>query len=144
MSTEFRTSSTSPHPTPEAFRPPIAVGEHAVQVQDIWMSFAGKQPGEQVHVLENVSATFRRGEFVCIVGPSGCGKSTLLNIIGGFLKLLRYPFKPRLTDRHIGEDELGFKDRHVAEDIHAAVRMGNRIVRKQPDDLHESVVVLDV
>lgn len=86
MSTEFRTSSTSPHPTPEAFRPPIAVGEHAVQVQDIWMSFAGKQPGEQVHVLENVSATFRRGEFVCIVGPSGCGKSTLLNIIGGFLK----------------------------------------------------------
>lgn len=50
------------------------------------MSFPGKRAGEQIHVLENVSATVAPGEFVCIVGPSGCGKSTLLNIIGGFLQ----------------------------------------------------------
>src|SRR5690606_18351186 len=44
---------------------------------------------EQVHVLENVNLSVKRGEFVCIVGPSGCGKSTLLNIIGGFLPQTR-------------------------------------------------------
>jgi ABC-type nitrate/sulfonate/bicarbonate transport system ATPase subunit len=56
-----------------------------VSVQNVWMSFPGKRSGEFVHVLENISAEVRPGEFVCIVGPSGCGKSTLLNIIGGFL-----------------------------------------------------------
>jgi NitT/TauT family transport system ATP-binding protein len=50
------------------------------------MTFPGKRAGETVPVLENVSLTVNRGEFVCIVGPSGCGKSTLLNIIAGFLK----------------------------------------------------------
>jgi len=57
----------------------------AVSVQNVWMSFPGKGPGEQIHVLEDVSLQIEEGEFVCIVGPSGCGKSTLLNIIGGFL-----------------------------------------------------------
>lgn len=58
----------------------------AVTIRNLWMSFPGKKPGEQIHVLENVSAEVAPGEFVCIVGPSGCGKSTLLNIIGGFLQ----------------------------------------------------------
>jgi len=56
---------------------------NAVEVRNLWMSFAGKNA--PVHVLEDVNAEVARGEFVCIVGPSGCGKSTLLNIIGGFL-----------------------------------------------------------
>jgi ABC-type nitrate/sulfonate/bicarbonate transport system ATPase subunit len=49
------------------------------------MSFAGKEAGQQIHVLERINLEVEAGEFVCIVGPSGCGKSTLLNIIGGFL-----------------------------------------------------------
>lgn len=53
------------------------------------MSFDGKQPGSQIHVLERVNLDITPGEFVCIVGPSGCGKSTLLNIIGGFLNETR-------------------------------------------------------
>ena len=56
-----------------------------VAVDDLWMSFAGKE-GQPVHVLERVSLAVRSGEFVCIVGPSGCGKSTLLNVVGGFLR----------------------------------------------------------
>ena len=35
-----------------------------------------------LHVLNNVSATFGKGEVVSIVGPSGAGKTTLLQIAG--------------------------------------------------------------
>ncbi len=61
----------------------------AVLVRDLWMSFPGKQAGDQIHVLERINLEVRQGEFVCIVGPSGCGKSTLLNIVGGFLACSR-------------------------------------------------------
>jgi ABC-type nitrate/sulfonate/bicarbonate transport system ATPase subunit len=56
-----------------------------VCIRDLWMSFPGKEAGQQIHVLERMNLEVARGEFVCIVGPSGCGKSTLLNIVGGFL-----------------------------------------------------------
>ncbi len=58
---------------------------NAVSIRDVSMIFPGKHPGEQIDVLDNVSAEVAHGEFVCLVGPSGCGKSTLLNIVAGFL-----------------------------------------------------------
>lgn len=36
------------------------------------------------NILEDLSLTIDKKEFVCILGPSGCGKSTLLRCIGGF------------------------------------------------------------
>lgn len=61
----------------------------AVAVRELWMTFPGSRPGEEIQVLQRVSVEVRRGEFVCFVGPSGCGKTTLLNIIAGFLRATR-------------------------------------------------------
>lgn len=37
-------------------------------------------------VINNLSFTMRRGEFVCVIGPSGCGKTTLLRLLTGLVK----------------------------------------------------------
>jgi len=46
----------------------------------------------EVHALDDVSFSVKRGEFILIVGSSGSGKSTLLNMIG----LLDKPTKGKI------------------------------------------------
>lgn len=39
-------------------------------------------PGEQIHILQDVSLDIQKGESIAIVGASGSGKSTFLHILG--------------------------------------------------------------
>ena len=36
-------------------------------------------------IIEQLSFSVPRGEFVCVVGPSGCGKTTLLRMVTGLV-----------------------------------------------------------
>jgi putative ABC transport system ATP-binding protein len=70
----------------------------------------------EIVALENVSLSFREGEFSGIVGPSGSGKTTLLNILGSLdaptegtalvlglqVERLSHQAAAELRSRHIG------------------------------------------
>ncbi|MEM0201936.1 MAG: ABC transporter ATP-binding protein [Candidatus Micrarchaeaceae archaeon] len=43
---------------------------------------------EQIKVIESISFSAEKDEFVSIIGPSGCGKSTLLRIMAGLIEPL--------------------------------------------------------
>jgi NitT/TauT family transport system ATP-binding protein len=55
-----------------------------LEVKNIIKTFNNEK--SETLVLDNVSFSVDKNEFVCIVGPSGCGKSTLLRIIAGLEK----------------------------------------------------------
>lgn len=56
----------------------------ALEASGISKAFRGKR--DNLQVLDNVTLTVQKGEFVSIVGPSGSGKSTLFHIVGGLVK----------------------------------------------------------
>ena len=55
-----------------------------ISVEDVSLDF--RKEKEQMPVLNDVSLSAWRDQFVTLTGPSGCGKSTLLRIIGGLTK----------------------------------------------------------
>jgi putative ABC transport system ATP-binding protein len=56
-------------------------GETIVELKGVSKSYTrGK---EDVHVLDNLDLSVKKGAFEAFMGPSGSGKSTLLNLIAG-------------------------------------------------------------
>jgi ABC-type nitrate/sulfonate/bicarbonate transport system ATPase subunit len=66
----------------------------AIQIKNLKKSFVDRRrkgrngeqarPGDEIHVLNDISLEFAEGELVCVLGPSGCGKSTMMRVIAGF------------------------------------------------------------
>ena len=54
----------------------------AITLENVSLSFAAKP--QPFTVLEDISLSLNKGEFVVLLGPSGCGKSTILNLVAGF------------------------------------------------------------
>ncbi len=59
----------------------IGSGTPLVQVEGVTKAF--RRGSEEIRVLDRLSLTVPRGEFLALMGPSGSGKTTLLNLIGG-------------------------------------------------------------
>jgi NitT/TauT family transport system ATP-binding protein len=57
----------------------------ATSVEVAGLSMVFRRGVTHTRALDDVTLSFRQGEFVAIVGPSGCGKSTLMRIIAGLL-----------------------------------------------------------
>jgi NitT/TauT family transport system ATP-binding protein len=55
-----------------------------LEVENVTKTFVTDK--SEMLVLDNVSFSVGKDEFVCLVGPSGCGKSTLLRIMAGLEK----------------------------------------------------------
>ncbi len=49
------------------------------------LSATFRNGNDELNVLDNISFSIRKSEFVCLLGPSGSGKSTLLRILSGLL-----------------------------------------------------------
>ena len=58
----------------------IRVTEPVVEIREVNLALEGAP------VLENVSLTVERGDFLAVLGPNGGGKSTLLKVMLGLLK----------------------------------------------------------
>jgi NitT/TauT family transport system ATP-binding protein len=55
----------------------------ALRLVSVWKRFGGPA-ADAPWILRDVTLSFERSSFTCIVGPSGSGKTTLLNLLAGF------------------------------------------------------------
>lgn len=62
--------------------------QHSAQTEIIGFDKVSFGYSRKRLVLQDLTISIKRGEFLTLLGPSGCGKSTILNLIAGFYKPL--------------------------------------------------------
>ena len=99
----------------------LELGKPVLSVQDLSVARSGKL------IIEDVSLTVKKGEFIGIVGPNGSGKSTLLLSILGILKsqkgkvrIYDYPPMSRELNGKIGW--VSQAAANISSNIHISVR----------------------
>ncbi|MCK0090446.1 ABC transporter ATP-binding protein [Rhodococcus sp. HNM0563] len=55
----------------------------AIELHDVVKSFRPRG-GDEVHAVDHLDVTVRRGEIVALLGPNGAGKTTTLDMVLGF------------------------------------------------------------
>ena len=60
------------------------MSETVLEVRHLSKSFLNSGGKETNEVLNDLSLTVEKNEFLCILGPSGCGKTTMLRCVAGF------------------------------------------------------------
>jgi NitT/TauT family transport system ATP-binding protein len=66
---------------------PGAEGTNGILIENVVHSYRGI--GKSLTVLDRISLSIKRGEFVALVDQAGCGKTTLLDILSGLVELQR-------------------------------------------------------
>nr|WP_247739038.1 ABC transporter ATP-binding protein [Bacillus sp. 165] len=69
-------------------------------------------PREEKAIIQNLSFSMKKGEFVSIVGPSGCGKSTLFRLITGLEKALAGEIMVQGAEAGRKENKVGYMPQH--------------------------------
>lgn len=99
---------------------------NVIEVEDLSFAYLS------VYVLEEISFTVKKGEFIGIFGPNGGGKTTLLSLLMGFLKPTRgkirlFDLPPTLAREKIGWVPQNFHfDRHFPISVEEVV-LGGRL-----------------
>jgi NitT/TauT family transport system ATP-binding protein len=71
--------------SPDRHSAPLEASDILIKLEHVSKFYGNAR--KRVHVVDDVSFTARRGEFISILGPSGCGKSTMMMLTSGLIPL---------------------------------------------------------
>jgi sulfonate transport system ATP-binding protein len=121
--------------------------ENKVEVHDLTKKFG------DLLVLDDISFSVRKNEFLCIVGPTGCGKTTFLNslsklydITSGEILINKEPVNPRKHNlAYIFQEYSNFPWLTIQENVEYGLKVKrvSRSVRKEKADYFIHMVGLD-
>lgn len=101
-----------------------------IEFENVYFSYRDEEEGTEEKVLENLSLTVEKGDFVCILGHNGCGKSTTAKLCNAIL----VPQSGKVL-----VDGIDTKDEEKINDIRKKVGM----VFQNPDNQIVATIVED-